>query len=262
MGKLEYCLHSNSQATGSENFQIPPVTNLKAPPAPLLTFGGTDKKNLEKFFLNFEAILAQYFYSNYERFILLRGQPSGRARILIDSLGENKQSYADAKQLLQQALASPLKQAYDSIQRLLDLKLSYNQDPFEFVSEVKQIREAFRSLNIDVNTILQYGIWRAMNETLQTQFTLITNKNKPSLDDIETHMFDAIERYQIVTKRHGSRKEIKQNNPKRSNTCAINVKPGDTKDNFRPCSLCTSQNKLTEHPLYHCTKFKTATEKL
>ena len=262
MGVLEHSLQVPIQTPGFETVPVAHPGKLKAPTAPLPTYGGTDKENLDKFFLNFEAIINHYAYSNYEKFILLRGQTSGRARTLIDSLESNKQSYEEAKQLLQQALASPLKQAYDSIQRLLDLKLTYQQDPFEFVSEIKLIRELFRSLKIDVDTILQYGIWRGMNETLQNQFILITNKNKPSLEDIESHMFDAIERYQAVTKKYKVRKQGNGNSQKKTTNFALNVKPIQKRESFCACSLCSTKDKESDHPLYKCPQYKTSNEKL
>ena len=78
---------------------------------------------------------------------------SGRASYLINFLESSKQSYKEAKALLESALASPLNLKLEAIQRLVDLKLSYETDPYYFISEFCIIRESFTSLKIDMNMI-------------------------------------------------------------------------------------------------------------
>ena len=258
-------LLENAQADGATAIRSPSAVQtgkLKPPMAPLPSYSGTEKESLDKFFLNFEGVIEKYSYSNYEKFILLINQTSERALTLINSLESNKQSYEEAKALLHLALASPLKQAYDNIQRLLDLTLSYNKDPFEFVSEVRSIREAFKSLKIDVNMVLQYGIWKAMNPTLQNQFILITNNNKPSLQDIEENMFTAIERYQLQQKKFVKSPQSKVK--EKSHSMALNVKYSEKRNDkrFNSCPLCSTGTSVAEHPIYRCSKFKTAKEKM
>ena len=45
-----------------------------------------------------------------------------------------------------------------------------------------------------------------MNDTFRNQLINITLDNKPSLDDIETHFFEATERYLVATKKFNERK--------------------------------------------------------
>ena len=118
------------------------------------------------------------------------------------------------------------------------------------------IQESFRNLKIDVDTILQFHFWRAMNDTMQNQFINITNKNKPSLTDINTHMYEAADRYSSITKKYKQKSETKETSPKTNTTspkpkstyvAATNVKIAEKskpKPNFKPCSV-----SLTKHLL-------------
>ena len=53
----------------------------------------------------------------------------------------------------------------------------------------------FKSLEIDIDTVIQYFIWHGMNDGFQAQLVNITNKSKPSLEEINTNIFSATERY-------------------------------------------------------------------
>ena len=112
-------------------------SKLKPPTAPLPKYSGTQDESLIKFFNDFEAVIDKYNYSSYEKFILLKGQLSGRADILISSLESSKQSYQEAKNLLTSALASPLNQKFEAIHKLVKLKLPYSKDPCVFEKEMR-----------------------------------------------------------------------------------------------------------------------------
>jgi hypothetical protein len=150
-------------------------TKLKPETAPLPTYGGERDESLEKFIFSFEAITSVHQYSEFEKFLLLQKCMTGRAKILISSLEVDKQSYSDAKTLLQQAFAAPLAQKYNALERLVDLKFFVNKDPLFLVSEMRQIKEAFNRLKIDINLVLQFFYWRALPETIKTQLVTITN---------------------------------------------------------------------------------------
>ena len=47
-----------------------------------------------------------------------------------------------------------------------------------------------------------------MNDCLQNQFIHITNKNKPSLKDLNDNIFEATERYQSVLRKGNVNKDI------------------------------------------------------
>jgi len=230
-------------------------SGLKPPKAPLPKYSGGKYESLEKFFLNLDAVLINYAYSEFEKFLLLKSCLSDRALVLIESIETDRQSYVDAKNLLEQAFASPELQKFNAVQNLLDLKLTSDKDPFVYVGEIRNIRESFAKLKIDSDYVMQFFIWQSMNEVLKNIFIQITNKNYPSLADIESNLFKAIERYQSSPK--------SQNNVKvKSAGLAVNVNIGSenktTKDqNLKVCSLCSD-----DHPYFTCRKYKTASDKI
>lgn len=239
---------------------------LKAPIAPLPTFSGEPTESLERFLNAFEAVVDKYSYSPYEKFIILRKQTLGRARILLNSIEATKESYDDAKDLLKEAFASPIVQKFDAIQRLIDLKFPYGRDPFSFVSDIRVTQELFSTLKLQISDVLQFFIWKAMNTTLQNQFINITNENRPSLENINKNLFLAIERYQSMSvkyddksKSSDKRKDISAStNGAATASYAVDVK-SRSKKSFEPCSLCGANSG---HPIYKCDKYCTPKEKL
>ena len=126
---LESSLSDRSNADSSRN-SGPPVgeigrNQLKLPQVPLPEYGRRDGEDLNKFLTNFEHIINKYCLSSYEKFIFLQKQLSNEPLTLVKSLEVGKQNYDDAKELLQQAFASPLTQQYENIRQLSEMKLSY-----------------------------------------------------------------------------------------------------------------------------------------
>ncbi len=201
---------------------------------------------------------------------MLKEQISGRALVLVESLEISKQSYLEAKNLLTSALASPISQKYDAIKRLLDLNFPYAKDPYTFISEMRIIGESFKNLKIDIEMILQFCFWRAMNDTMQNQMVQITNKSKPSLLEIESNLFEATERYLSVTNKFNERKQklkssVSDATNKTINSYAVNVNydPSNKQTNkFRACLLCSTDKCIADHPIYKCETYKNAKDKV
>ncbi|XP_068204845.1 uncharacterized protein [Palaemon carinicauda] len=82
-------------------------------------------------------------------------QVSGNGKTLLNSLEVDKQTYKDTKNLLSAAFASPENLKFGTIKKLTELKLGYNDDPFEFISKTKMIQESFRSLPLSVDELLK-----------------------------------------------------------------------------------------------------------
>lgn len=239
------------------------TSRLKPETAPLPTYGGERDESLEKFIFSFEAITGAHQYSDFEKFLLLQKSMKGRAVVLINSLEIDKQSYTDAKALLQEAFAAPLTQKYNALERLTDLRLPVDSDPLFLVSEVRQIKEAFNRLQIDINLVLQFFYWKALPESIKVQLINITNQCKPSLTDIENNIFQAIERDQNSCKSVSANKnsEYVGSLKRKTNAFALKVEHGSqNKRNDRApfeCTLCTE-----EHPYFKCPKFRTPCEKV
>ena len=87
---------------------------------------------------------------------MLKQQLSGRALVLIDSLEIRNQTYNEAKNLLNSAFASRDVQVFKTIKNLTEIKLKVNDDPYVFVSKMKNLTEFVTSLNITSEQFLQY----------------------------------------------------------------------------------------------------------
>ena len=242
---------------------------LKLPQMPLPEFSADKDQSLDKFFHNLESIINKHALSSYEKFVYLRNQLSNSPRVLIDSLDIQEQSYEKAKELLTKAFASPLTKKYEAIQRLSEIKLGYNDDPYTFIGDMRSITNAFNSLDIDVDTILQYFFWKGLNDRFQTHFIQITNKSKPSLSEINDNIFEATERY---TRHNEKIKEIKskgakcntadQSKGKTTTALATNVKTGKS-EFVKQCNLCASDGKTNiDHTIRDCSIYSTPKQKV
>lgn len=235
------------------------VSRLKPETAPLPTYSGEAGESLEKFLYVLEATVAAHQYTEFEKLLMLQKCVQGRASVLLKSLETDKQSYADAKTLLQDAFAAPLMQTYNVLQRLVDLNLSTNKDPLFLVSEMRQIREAIGRHKVNINTVIQFFYWRALPESLKNQLIMITNESKPNLDQIESNIFVAIERDQ--NKNKGTENKSDGCVKSKTNNYAMNieyVKNDQTKSKSgKTCTLCSGS-----HPYFQCDSYKTPVEKL
>ena len=238
-----------SRLGSSSNVLNNNVSRLKPETAPLPSYSGEPGESLEKFVYIFEATVAAHNYTDFEKFLLLQKCVQGRAATLIKSLESDKQTYIEAKTLLEAAFAAPLMQAYNTLQRLIDLKLPTSSDPLFIVSEMRQIKDSVRKLKIDMNVVLQFFYWRSLPDGIKSQLIQISNNSKPDLVQIESNIFSAIERDSM----NNCKLEVK---PKSNNFAAtIDYKPKDKID--KNCSLCKEN-----HAYYKCVNYKTPVEKL
>jgi len=176
------------------------ASKLKLPELPLPTYSRAAGESLPQFIRNLEAVLDKYTLSSYDRFIYLKKQLSGEPLILVDSLDESKQSYDCAKNLLQEAFASAIVQKYDAIKRLTMLKFNRN-NPYEYVGEMRVLMDVFKNLDIKVAEVIQFFVWNSLSVNLQNHLITICNDNKPSLSDIDSNIFKAIDRLREVSTR-------------------------------------------------------------
>ena len=236
---------------------------LKQPVAPLPTFSGEEEEDLVRFLTEFELTTACYKYPDRDLLLLLRQQLSGKARTLINSLEADKQTFKDAKRLLESAFASPENRKFAAMKQLTQLRLGYEDDPFEFISKLKMLQESVKSLDIKSEDFVQYFAWNGMNDRFKTHLTQVTLKSKPSIREIVSKFFEAHERYALSQKNFQARKFSKnENKGKSSSSFAVSVKE-KTSSNFRMCVLCRKTDKSPcEHPIYRCPKFNTPKLKL
>ena len=233
---------------------------LRLPQIPLPTYAHKEGEDLNKFFLNLENILNKYGLTDYETFIFLQGQLSGEPLSLVKSLDVGSQSYAVAKELLTRAFASVITQQFDTIKRMADLKFTA-KTPYEYIGKVRQIREAFGTLNINTDIVLQYWVWNSMPEMLQNQFVTLCNLNRPNLAQIDQFIFDAMERYLEIQKRNSKQ----ASSSLEVSSYAVNMdtfKKHDA-DSKQFCSLCsTRDNKVSTHSTFSCAVYPSTKDKL
>ena len=231
---------------------------LKTPTAPLPHFKSTEEEDFLKFIAQFEETISKFNYEDYDKFLLLKQQISGRALFLIESLDPSEQSYEDAKNLLSDALAAPEIQKANAINRLLNLKLSYDSEPFEFISKVCQIRKSAKRLKMTAEDFIAHFVWNSMNEKFKNHMIHLTNKTHPTLDEINSEFFKVTERYE-------SSQSNQYKNPKsKSESVKTNQKPIEKASvglaanvQYRKinCSICLKENKNSDHFTAKCPNY-------
>ena len=197
---------------------------------------------------------------SYVKFIYLQKQLSGQPLALVSSLSSTEQTYEEAKNLLNKAFGSDVLRKFETLHSLSELKLTYQSDPYEFVGKMKSIVNSFTALQISVNEVLQYFFWNAMNDNFKSHLTAITNKNRPSLKEMEDNVFEATEKYVAVQKKFSEQRNIKFK-VKESSTLAVDIgkdKSSDTKG----CNLCLADGSDTGHPNFKCPIYKSPEAKL
>ena len=263
--------NNNSSQLVNSNFHA-----LKLPMVQLPKYSNAPGEVLEKFFYDFESIVNKHTLSPYEKFVYLREQLDKSPRILVDSLNKTRQSYDHAKEILQKAFGSTLGQQYDTLKRLSQMKLSFGDDPYSYIGEINNMISSFENLEINTDIVLQYFIWQGLNDRFQNHLIQITNKSRPSLQDIQTHIFEATQRYSKHCEKVNSYKNnsnVKKGNfPNKDNSdtsmrsvaLAVNVQNERGKNGSYkfPCILCVKDNKSNvNHSLKNCNAYSTAEQK-
>ena len=253
LGILECKSHANSDETAR--------SLLRSPVAPLPSFYGQEDEDVTKFFTHFEDTLTKFKYTASDKFLLLKQQIHGRALILLESLEANNRSYEEAKKLLNKAFASTSVSIFNVIKQISEMKLDYSDEPFEYISKIRTLCESVKSLNISTDHFLQYFFWNGFNETFKRHFVHITNKSKPSLDEIQNHFFEAYERYssgQKISK--DGKKSVKQVSSFASKVESPNRNVRQY--SLRNCILCArSVDFPSKHPIARCYAYPSPYDK-
>mgnify|MGYP000306614201 CR=1 FL=1 len=244
----------------SDNFE----NRIKLPPVDLPEYNHEDGDQLEKFLFNFETTIAQHPMSDFTKFSLLKKSLRGHALTLIKSLDVKQQSYQEAKKLLMDAFASPVKQKSETMKRLAQLNLNDDGDPFQFVAEVKTLINLFENLKISVNDVLNYFIFKALNDKLRRQLVLICNQTYPSLEQINDNLFNAIDRanqeksLSTFSSSSSGDKSNKSISKSISNN-AVNIKAYI--DSKPSCPLCSHDKANADHNLKNCPRYETPADR-
>ena len=235
------------------------TTKMKLPQVQFPAFGNNTGENLGTFLKSFEAIIEKHRLSSYEKFVYLQKQLSNAPKVLIDSLDISQHSYENAKDLLQQAFDSTEKSKYDIIHTLANLNLPLHEQPYNYIGKMRTIVSAITALDITVDDIVNYFVWKGFNRDFQGHLTNITNKCNPNLEEINNCIFEAAERYnkQLKLSKNVDEKINKTFKPKEANAMAVNI-------NEKPkifCVLCSADKNPNDHQLRNCTVYETPRNK-
>ena len=147
---------------------------------------------------------------------------------------------------------------------MINLKLGFLGEPYKYISEMRIIIDTFATLEIDINTVIQFFVWNGLNDQFKSIFTNITNEQnliyKPSeiiclrpqrylntLKPIHIGQFD--------TKVENLALDLKYN--------SSYEKSSPTSRKFPPGFLCKADGKSSiEHPLFKCEVYGTNKTKL
>ena len=91
-----------------------------------------------------------------------------------------------------------------------------------------------------------------MNEEMQAHLTHMTNSNKPTLNEINSKIFEATERYLATNKikSHSKQNHISSDTA-HAQAADVSYKPKTT-----ACSLCSTKDKRDQsHSTANCPKF-------
>jgi len=232
---------------------------LKSPTAPLPKYSGQESEDLTRFLSQFQETISKFNYPNYDKFLLLKQQLSGRALILVESLEVNRQTYDEAVELLKAALDSPVTKKFNVIKQLTELSLKSYADPFEYISKYRKLSEIIEMLNVNRDGFLQYFFWTGLTDNFRDEYVQITNETKPQLNTLVNQFFNVCERRsqkETASSYHSEGKSV-------ALASSVIVSGKSEKSKFKPCSLCSKDTgKDSDHPIQRCRVYKTADEKV
>ena len=233
------------------------ITQLKGHSTPLPKFSGRDTEDLYKFINEFEQSTQRFNYSDYDKLILLKQQLSGRALNLVKSLESDKQTYVEAKKLLNDAFENKVIQTFNTVKQISQIKMPIDGDPYAYISEMRCMTEKVNRLNLTVDDFLRVFFWLGINENFQNQLVHITNNSKPTLAQINEHFFQACERYSSSSK-------VQKSNSSRleSNSTGLAAKV-NYKEQIPTCSICSKlNNSNNDHKTSNCPKYPDSNSKI
>ena len=252
---LDSLITAGTSNTSAGNSNVTVLNNqnkslLKSPVCPLPKFESKEGEDLTKFLQNLEDVLSKYNYPDYEKYLLLKQQVSGRALTLINSLSVKEQAFDKAKSLLEKAFASPEIRKFNTIKDLVNLKLNNSDDPYDYFSKISCLIDNVNSLKIASSDFLQYFCWNGLNSNFQSHLIQITNNSKPPLEEIVDNFFEACNRYKVIKSKTVNSETVSTD----ATSLATKVSTSTPNKTFK-CSLCKREGKDDNHPLFKCNVF-------
>ena len=250
---------------------------LKPPQTPLPSFEGKDIEDISRFLAEFEKAIQPYKYTDYDKFLLLKKQTIGKAGSLLGSLDGSKQTYRDAKTLLEQAFGDREIQKYNLLSKLTSLNLKTTES-YELYSEFNSITASLDNLYVTAKDLYRFSLWKALPHAYQTQYLAYSTESVPEFDVLKKHYFDVCRRVQ----NSNTQTQEKEKNPsslkhKSNKSSAVTLATGvkipdegaanpqsakEQKYNKPYCSLCYRTGQAYSHKLGLCKTYPTTQDKV
>ncbi len=183
-----------------------------------------------KFIRSFEGVIERYQLSSYEKYVYLVRQLTGSAKLLIENLSVENLDYKSARELLDGAFCSKLDQQYSILDRLSKLKLNDNDDPYRWICETRVLKHHIEKLKIDSDLMLQYFMWKGLNDSFKSIFVSICNTSKPSLEQMMENSFEANKHYNEF-KSASARQKVIQKNVDEKQKITLNLATNNNNNN-------------------------------
>ncbi|XP_068202978.1 uncharacterized protein [Palaemon carinicauda] len=241
---------------------------LKQPTAPLPRFTSKENEDFTSFLKEFLSTTNSFTYPDRDLLLLLKQQVDGRAKLLLDSLEADKQTFNDAVELLKAAFASESTRKVNTIRQLTELKLGLSDDPYSYISKFRTILQSVSTLEITADDFIQYFAWSGLNEQFKKELVQITNQTRPSCKDIKDNFFTATERYENARKISKFKGPAISGNFQGKNlqdtSTSLAIKVDSNINNAsKSCNLCQKvDSKDINHFISKCPNFPTAQEKV
>ena len=251
---------SGTVERGSQSF----LPRLQLPKVELPRFDGRPEE-FSRFIECFEAMLARFELSQFEKFSYLLQQVSGPARDIVNSVPQNDLSYNTAKQLLADAFSSETLQQFSIIEKLTNLKFKSETEYFHWISNSRVLVDQAKTLNIDSNIFMQYYLWTSLPDKFKTIYMNITNKSNPSLDEIIANAFIVHNRIKETSVHKNSGASGFMSGVREETiTMATSVDSNKPFKKIKPCQLCNADGGSDEfeHKIQDCQKYGTPQSKL
>ena len=267
--KIHICLSLLSiSSSNHDNARIDNARSLlKQPTAPLPLFNSRENEDFTSFLREFRSTTSSFTYPDRDLLLLLKQQVNGRAKLLLNSLEADKQTFDDAVELLNAAFASESIRKVNTIRQLTELKLGLADDPYSYISKFRTICESVRTLKITADDFIQYFAWSGLNEQFKKEMVSITNVTRPSCKDIKDNFFNATERYEnarkvFKVKGHSTTSSFQGKGHDTTTSLAVKVN-SNTPNAPKTCNLCHKiGSKDVNHFMSKCPNFPTPEKKV
>ena len=230
-------------------------SQMHAPKVELPKFDGK-KMNYPRFILEFDDIISQTNFTEYQKFNCLYSHVDELSQGLLKSNGMHKMTYSDGRAILDMA-NDDVKQSFEVVKGLSEIRFSA-REPYRWLSRAKSLREVMNHLQMDAESFMLYFLWNSLPHYFQDQLIALTGETQPSVNEILGKKF-----FEATTRTEHVRSQS-QNSPQQ--TVAMTTGGSETPKNKSnshsrkppPCVYCESDRHVSSK----CPKYTTPSTRI